>query len=317
MRNAVSPACYESSSHRAAPPWTLWRSVSAGSRGASRACSKAACGWASRTSWRSSPCWRRRPPSSSPGSTASAPRTLPRRGRKASARRWRPTPRSRNPWTAASTRACGWSDPRSPAAGPGKRSGSRSEGRSFGGAGRLLHAGRLLKPEEGGQDLPLHPQGAEDRHRLRQRLPQLVQLSQLPVDLAEVQADHRRLIGEPLLLEALARTKESGLRVPQMPDLPQELPLLPGGAEQDHRILTALIELSRLVKNGESLVGPAEVDITTDEVVMGSKKEVRIRFTVDFGKGSLQDIDRSFAVSGVVQGDSLPNQSFSLLTLGT
>ena len=110
--------------------------------------------------------------------------------------------------------------------------------------GLLLLSRGMLELEEHGQSLASHAQGGEDGDRFRDRLLEAVGPTQLYINPCEVKRHHGDLMCQISFHEAFARLQERGLSGIEMPEVPEELTLLPAGPEEDEVVVELLVEVT-------------------------------------------------------------------------
>src|SRR5436309_2588616 len=104
----------------------------------------------------------------------------------------------------------------------------------------------LLELNKGSQRIPAYSQRAEDWHCFSHGLAQVLDGSQLHVDGREIEGHHGDLVGQSTFHKASASAQQRGLRSAKVPEIAQQLTLLPGSAQEDESVLELLVELAGL-----------------------------------------------------------------------
>src|SRR6476660_7498492 len=163
----------------------------------------------------------------------------------------------------------------------------------------MFLVGDLLELDERPQSVPAYPQGVEDRHRLRHGLAQLLDRAQLHVDGREIERYDCDLIGQPALHDTPASPQESRVRRSQVPEVAQQLSLLPGGPQLDERVLELLVKLACLEIELQRLLGLIEVDVAPNEVVTGGEEQMRILLMIDERDGAVEEVYGALRLAGI------------------
>src|SRR6185369_8790624 len=175
--------------------------------------------------------------------------------------------------------------------------------------GPLFLIGQAAQLKQRGQRIPVDPEVAEDRYRLRDRPLQVFPCSQPDVHLGEVERNDRGLIEEVTLRKALTGLQQRYLGGPQVTEVAQELRLLPPGAQDDQRVAEVAVKVLDISIDGKRLLGLPEVDVAADQVVAGGEQEVRVALAVDPRQGAVEQAHCGLHLAGVDRGDGPLNQS--------
>ena len=84
-----------------------------------------------------------------------------------------------------------------------------------------------------------------------------------------------------------------------MPEVAQQLPLLPAGAQQDQAVAELLVEVAALRVDRQRPLRLVEVDVAAHQVVAGHQQEVRIPLVIHQRNRLIEEAHRAVRITGV------------------